>query len=180
MEVAFLFFDNLLHKETIHDEWCYILLVLIYKYKRDVFVCSNYPGIKLMLHSMKMWEKVNERRLIEESEVSQNQFGFMPGPETIDAVFAIRQLFASLYSVTYFDNSAGYSRNRQARRREISKAYYVICDREKLYTHSPNYLSQFRDLASNSNYRTYNLSNFGSVFKITVWFWYPDRLPYMA
>ncbi|KAJ8731694.1 hypothetical protein PYW08_014424 [Mythimna loreyi] len=45
-----------------------------------------------MSHTMKAWEKVIERRLREESEISQNQFGFMPGRGTMDAIFAIRQL----------------------------------------------------------------------------------------
>jgi hypothetical protein len=45
-----------------------------------------------MSHSMKVWEKVIARRMREESEVSQNHFGFMPGRGTKDGFFALRQL----------------------------------------------------------------------------------------
>ncbi|KAJ8709706.1 hypothetical protein PYW08_009710 [Mythimna loreyi] len=87
-----LFFNKLLQEEAIPDEWCNSSLVPIFKNKGDVLECNNYRGIKLMSHTMKVWEKVIERRLREESEISQNQFGFMPGRGTTDAIFAIRQL----------------------------------------------------------------------------------------
>lgn len=45
-----------------------------------------------MSHSMKVWEKIIARRLTQECEVSQNQFGFMPGRGTTDAIFALRIL----------------------------------------------------------------------------------------
>ena len=49
-----------------------------------------------MSHSMKAWEKVIERRLREESEISQNQFGFMPGRSTTDATFAITPIMRKI------------------------------------------------------------------------------------
>lgn len=87
-----LFFNKLLQEEVIPDEWCNSSLVPIFKNKGDVQACNNYRGIKLMSHTMKVWEKVIARRLRVESEVSQNQFGFMPGRSTTDAIFALRQL----------------------------------------------------------------------------------------
>ena len=45
-----------------------------------------------MSHTIKVWKKVIERRLREESEISQNQFGFMPSRSTAYAIFAIRQV----------------------------------------------------------------------------------------
>ncbi|XP_075976493.1 uncharacterized protein LOC142976811 [Anticarsia gemmatalis] len=87
-----LFFNKLLQEEIIPDEWCNSTLVPIYKNKGDAQECNNYRGIKLMSHSMKIWEKVIERRIREECEVTQNQFGFMPGRGTTDAIFALRQL----------------------------------------------------------------------------------------
>ena len=47
---------------------------------------------KLMSHTMKMWERVIEKRLREEVTISDEQFGFMPGRNTTDAIFAPRQL----------------------------------------------------------------------------------------
>ncbi|CAH2099151.1 unnamed protein product [Euphydryas editha] len=87
-----LFFNKLLQEEVIPEEWCNSSLVPIFKNKGDIQDCSNYRGIKLMSHSMKIWEKVIARRMREESEITQNQFGFMPGRGTMDAIFALRQL----------------------------------------------------------------------------------------
>ncbi|KAJ8719748.1 hypothetical protein PYW08_011923 [Mythimna loreyi] len=61
-------------------------------FKTKVLECNNYRGIELMSHTMKAWEKVIERRLREESDISQKKFGFMPGRGAPDTIFAIRQL----------------------------------------------------------------------------------------
>ncbi|GKB16060.1 retrovirus-related pol polyprotein LINE-1 [Tanacetum coccineum] len=53
---------------------------------------KNYRGIKLLSHIMKLWERIIERRLRREMKVSENQFGFMPGRSTIEAIY----LFISL------------------------------------------------------------------------------------
>ncbi|GKF73871.1 retrovirus-related pol polyprotein LINE-1, partial [Tanacetum coccineum] len=46
----------------------------IFKNKGDAQVCSNYKGIKLLSHTMKLWESVIERRLRRETTVvSENQ-----------------------------------------------------------------------------------------------------------
>jgi hypothetical protein len=44
-------------------EWRRSVLVSIFKNKRDVQSCTNYQGIKLMSHTMKLWERVIEYRL---------------------------------------------------------------------------------------------------------------------
>ena len=54
--------------------------------------CGNYRDIKLMSHTMKVWEKVIDRRLREETTMGEEQFGFMPGKDTTDAIFASRQI----------------------------------------------------------------------------------------
>ncbi|GKC15484.1 retrovirus-related pol polyprotein LINE-1 [Tanacetum coccineum] len=43
-------------------------------------------------HTMKLWERVIERRLRRETSVSENQFGFMPGRSSIEAIHLIRSL----------------------------------------------------------------------------------------
>ena len=45
-----------------------------------------------MSHTMKLWEKVIERRLRIETSISKNQFGFMPGRSTTEAIYLIRSL----------------------------------------------------------------------------------------
>ena len=67
-------------------------MVPIYKNKGDNQSCTNYRGIKLMSHTMKLWERVIEHRLRAITWVSMNQFGFMPGRSTMEVIFLIRQV----------------------------------------------------------------------------------------
>ena len=45
-----------------------------------------------MCHIMKVWERVMERRLRDITEVSENQFGFMPGRSTMEAIYLLRRV----------------------------------------------------------------------------------------
>ena len=54
--------------------------------------CGNYRGIKLMCHSMKLYERVHENRLRNIVSINEEQFGFVKGKSTTDAIFAQRQL----------------------------------------------------------------------------------------
>jgi hypothetical protein len=45
-----------------------------------------------MSHTMKLWERIIEHRLRGVTNVTENQFGFMPGRSTMEAIFFIRQL----------------------------------------------------------------------------------------
>ena len=67
-------------------------MVLIYKNKGDIQSCTNYRKIKLMSHTMKLYERVIEHRLREITRISINQFGFMPGRSTMEAIFLIRKV----------------------------------------------------------------------------------------
>lgn len=72
------------------DEWRERILIPIFKNKGDIQDCSNYRGIKLTSHSLKMWERIVDRRLRNLVMVTQQQFGFMPGRSTTDTIFALR------------------------------------------------------------------------------------------
>ena len=61
------------------DEWRKSILVPIYKNKGEIQSCTNYRGIKLMCHTIKLWERAIEQRLRHETTISENRFGFMPG-----------------------------------------------------------------------------------------------------
>jgi uncharacterized Zn finger protein len=74
------------------DEWRRSILVPIFKNKRDIQSCTNYKGIKLMSHTMKIWERVIEHCLRKLTTVSKNQFGFMPGRSTMEVIFLMKQL----------------------------------------------------------------------------------------
>jgi hypothetical protein len=45
-----------------------------------------------MSYAMKLWEMIIEHRLGEVTTITENQFGFMPGRSTMEAIFLIRQL----------------------------------------------------------------------------------------
>ena len=79
-------------KEKMPQKWRKSFLIPIFKEKGDVQDCNNYRGIKLMSHTMKIWERILEKRLREETEISKEQFGFMPGRGTTDAVFTHREI----------------------------------------------------------------------------------------
>lgn len=85
-------FNSIFRSNKMPDEWRRSILVPIFKNKGDIQNCTNYRGIKLMSHTMKLWERVIERRLRMTTTVSKNQFGFMPGRSTMEAIFLIRQL----------------------------------------------------------------------------------------
>lgn len=55
----------------------------IYKNKGDLQECENYRGIRLRIRTVKVWEKVIEARLREETIMSKNHFEIMPGRLTM-------------------------------------------------------------------------------------------------
>ena len=81
-----------MESEKIPEEWRKIILVPFFKNKGDVQCSSNYRGIKLISHSMKLWESVMEDSLRDKVKICKQQFGFMPGESTTDALFALRVL----------------------------------------------------------------------------------------
>ena len=84
-------FNRLLMGERMPEEWRRSVLIPIYKNKGDAQCCGNYRGIKLMSHTMK-GERIIETRLRDRVEISKQQYEFMPGKETTDAMFALRML----------------------------------------------------------------------------------------
>ena len=95
------------------------IMIPIFKNKGDVQSCSNYRGIKLISHSMKLWDRVVERRLRSELTFSEQQYGFMPGKSTTDALFALRVLM---------------EKYREGRQKEL---HCVFVDLEKAYDKVP-------------------------------------------
>ena len=82
--------QGIYEQETIPTEWS--VIIPIYKEKGDIQDCGHYRGLKLMSHTMKIWERIIDRRLREETTIGDEQFGFMPGRGTTDAIFAVRKL----------------------------------------------------------------------------------------
>jgi hypothetical protein len=55
------------NEEEMLSKWRDSFITPIYKEKVDVQDCGNYRGIKLMSHTMKIWEKIIDQRLHEET-----------------------------------------------------------------------------------------------------------------
>ena len=84
--------QGIYEQETIPTEWRDSVIIPIFKEKGAIQDCGNYREIKLMSHTMKIWERIIDRRLRVETTIGDEQFGFMPGRGTTDAIFAVRQL----------------------------------------------------------------------------------------
>ena len=92
IEVLTKLFNQILSCEKMPEEWRKSILVPVYKNKGDAQDCGNYRGIKLMNHVMKLWERILDARLRQEVRICSQQYGFMPGRSTTDALFALRML----------------------------------------------------------------------------------------
>ena len=58
----------------------------------DVQNCSSYRVIKLIIHTMRIWERVVETWLREEVMICEQQYGFMVRESTINIMFALKML----------------------------------------------------------------------------------------
>ena len=98
--------------------WRKSRMVPIYKGKGDILECTNYRGIKLMCHSMKLWERLIEARLRQITSIGNTQYGFRPGKSTTEPIFILRIL--------------------QEKYREMNKELHVVfVDLEKAYDRVP-------------------------------------------
>jgi hypothetical protein len=62
-------------------------IVTLYKQKGDALEYGNDRGLKLLEAALKIHERVVDRRIRECVVIHDNQFGFMTGRGTVDAVF---------------------------------------------------------------------------------------------
>ena len=94
MEITYLtrLFNRLLMGERIPEKWKRSVVIPIYKSKGNAQCCGNYRGIKLISHTMKVWKRVIEASLRDRVEISKQQYEFMPGKRTTNAMFALRML----------------------------------------------------------------------------------------
>ncbi|XP_070025975.1 uncharacterized protein [Nicotiana sylvestris] len=85
-------FNAIFKTKRMPDEWRCSLMILLFKNKGDIQNCNNYRGIKLLSHTMKVWERVVEDRVRRAVSISENQFGFMLGRSTMKASYLVRRL----------------------------------------------------------------------------------------
>ena len=85
-------FNAIMQSGKMPDEWRESTITPIYKDKGDHMNCTNYRGIKLLSHTMKLWECIIDQRLRDIVTISDGQFGFKSGVGTTDAISVIRTL----------------------------------------------------------------------------------------
>ena len=74
------------------ESWKRSTVVPLYKGKGNGLECGNYQTNKLLEHGMKVVESVFEKRLKKMVEIREEQYGFLAGKGTTDAIFILRQL----------------------------------------------------------------------------------------
>ena len=74
------------------DEWRTSVLVPIFKEKGDVRNCNTYRGVKLLERTMKIVERVLEKRIRELVNIDSMQFDSMLGRGTTDALFVVGRM----------------------------------------------------------------------------------------
>ena len=81
-----------MESERMPEEWRASVLIPIFKNKGDVQSFSNYRGITLISHTMKLWERVVERRLRSELPFSEQQYGFIVCFESVDGEVQLKKV----------------------------------------------------------------------------------------
>ena len=86
-----IFFNQVMRHCMMPSSWRVSTLVSVYKNKGDPLDCGSYRPIKLLSHTMKLYERILDRRIRREAPMEDYQCGFRPGCGTTDAIFATRQ-----------------------------------------------------------------------------------------
>ncbi|KAK6764279.1 hypothetical protein RB195_024554 [Necator americanus] len=85
-------FNKIVSEGRTPDVWQTSVTVTVWKGKGDIACCTSYRTIRLLSHTMKVFDRVLEARLRKIVSVSLNQCGFVKDRSTIDAIHAVRIL----------------------------------------------------------------------------------------
>ena len=87
-------FQQIVLTERCPTEWQDSETVVLFKGKGDPLDCSKYRGLRLLEHSMKIFEKLLDDKIRRIMKISNCQFGFRKGKSCNDAIFITRTLQA--------------------------------------------------------------------------------------
>ena len=74
------------------SDWEQSFIVCLYKGKGDAKERGNYRGFKLTEQVMKILERIVDSLIRQLMSMDDTKFGFVPGRDTTDAIFVVRQL----------------------------------------------------------------------------------------
>ena len=83
---------KMVSQEEMGSHWRKASILPLCKEKSDIQQCSKYRASNCYHNTMKVWERILLGRIESETDVSENQFGFIRGRQTSDAIFALRQV----------------------------------------------------------------------------------------
>ena len=63
--------QKIFEQEKMLEEWRDSLIVPISKQKEDIQDSGNYRAIKMISHTMNIWERIVDRRLSEETSIGE-------------------------------------------------------------------------------------------------------------
>ncbi|VDO72580.1 unnamed protein product [Heligmosomoides polygyrus] len=90
------FFNQVVKEKKLPECWHNSTTIPIWKKKGSTADCSNYRPIRLLSHSMKIFERILDSRIRKIVKLSDNQCGFVAGCGTIAAIHAARLLVGKL------------------------------------------------------------------------------------
>ena len=83
--------QKIFHEERMPDSWRESTLIPIFKEKGDVQAYENYRGIKLVSHTLKLFERIMDGRIRQEVNIGKQQMGFMEEVGTTEGTSAERR-----------------------------------------------------------------------------------------
>lgn len=83
-------FNKILDGEEMPESFRESYLLPFYTQKGDPSECTNYRGITLTSHTLKIFERILDNRLKQIVSIHDHQCGFVSGKSTMDAIQTLR------------------------------------------------------------------------------------------
>jgi len=81
--------------------------------------CGSYRGIKLLEHAMKVVERIFERRIWQQIEIDDMQFGYMKVKETTNTILIVRAMQEKKLYFDFVDLEKAFERFPRRRRKTL-------------------------------------------------------------
>ena len=76
-------FNQIVEEKKVPKDWQQSVTIPIWKKKGNPAECSNYRPIRLLSHTMKIFERIVDARVRDIVQLSTNQCGFVAGCSTV-------------------------------------------------------------------------------------------------